>query len=83
MPTQDAITVDVVTQRIVTEAGISERPVVLTAHRPNYVLPSTYNSHPNAHAFELINPTNLSALWKLSFKKTLSFHWPRTFCHRS
>lgn len=67
-----ADTVGVVSQRIAAEAGILERPFVLTAHRPNYLLPYTYNSHPNENAFQLVNPTksidSVETQFQVSFK---------------
>ena len=66
----------VVEQRIAAEAAILERPFVLTAHRPNYVLPYTYNSRPNEDAFQLVNPDepmdSAEAQFQVSFKFPLA-----------
>ena len=66
----------VVTQRIAAEADILERAFVLTAHRPNYFLPYTYNSRPNEDAFRLINPDtpidSAEAQFQVSFKFPLA-----------
>ena len=62
----------VLKQRIAAEAAIIERPFALTAHRPNYILPYTYNDRPNVDSFRLINPDaamdNAEAQFQVSFK---------------
>ncbi len=66
----------VVSRRIAAEADILERAFVLTAHRPNYVLPYTYNSRPNEDAFRLVNPSepmdSAEAQFQVSFKFPLA-----------
>jgi phospholipase A1 len=75
----DVVSVGVVTQRIAAEAGITERPFVLTAHRPNYVMPYTYNSEPNASAFELINPTRSIDAVETQFQVSFKFPLAQAF----
>lgn len=64
--------------RIAAEDKILERPFVLTAHHPNYVLPYTYNNQPNKEAFELIGPEqpidSAEAQFQVSFKFPLAQH---------
>ncbi len=69
-------TTGVVTERIAAEAEILERPFALTEHRPNYILPYTYNSQPNEEAFRLVNPDqsidSAEAQLQVSFKIPLA-----------
>ena len=62
----------VLEQRIRAEELIVDRPFALTAHRPNYILPVTYNRTPNADAFRLIDPEqpvdSAEAQFQISFK---------------
>ncbi len=70
--TAHRITTGVVEQRIAAEAEVLEHSFVLTAHRPNYFLPYTYNSYPNDAAFRLVNPDrsidSAEAQFQVSFK---------------
>lgn len=59
-------------KRIAAEAQILDRPFALTAHRPNYFLPYTYNNNPNKDAFQISNPgksiDSEEAKFQVSFK---------------
>ena len=67
-----ATTAGAIKQRLDAEAEVLKQPFVLTAHRPNYFLPYTYNSRPNETAFRLINPDrsidSAEAQFQVSFK---------------
>lgn len=65
---------NVIERRINAEAKILEQPFVLTAHRPNYVAPFTYNNHPNDASFKLINPDQPIDSEEIQFQ--ISFKFP-------
>ena len=68
----------VIEQRIAAEADALERAFVLTAHRPKYVLPYTYNGTPIEAAFQLVNSDQRSdsaeTQFQVSFKSPLAQH---------
>ena len=72
--------IGVVQRRISAEDEIAQQPFVLTAHRPNYVLPYTYNSKPNQENFSIANPGQAideqEAQFQISFKFPLALQWP-------
>jgi len=69
---QDDSVIGAAEKRIEAEADILNRPFSLTAHRPNYFLPYTYNNRPNKDAFRISNPgksvDSEEAKFQVSFK---------------
>jgi len=65
-----------ITRRFVSEFDTMDRPYTLTAHRPNYVLPYTYNWHPNNAPFEFLESGDVvqheEAKFQVSFKLPLA-----------
>ncbi|MDZ7768131.1 MAG: phospholipase A [Woeseiaceae bacterium] len=59
-------------RRFVSEFDTMDRPYTLTAHRPNYVLPYTYNSRPNNAPFDFLESGDVvkreEAKFQVSFK---------------
>ncbi|RRQ22063.1 phospholipase A [Thiohalobacter thiocyanaticus] len=58
--------------RITLERATAENPFVITPHRPNYLLPATYNFSPNSDPFDVSE----GELQKWEFKFQLSFKFP-------
>jgi len=63
-------------RRILSEFDTMDRPYTLTAHRPNYVMPYTYNSWPNNAPFDFLDSGDVvrkeEAKFQVSFKFPLS-----------
>ncbi|MEZ5549996.1 MAG: phospholipase A [Pseudomonadales bacterium] len=63
-------------RRFVSEIDTMDRPYTLTAHRSNYVLPYTYNAHPNNAPFDFLDfgeeVKHEEAKFQVSFKLPLA-----------
>jgi len=71
-PANNADSQSAIQRRFVSEFDTMDRPYTLTAHRPNYVLPYTYNSHPNSAPFDFLDSGDVvkrkEAKFQVSFK---------------
>lgn len=77
---KEADSTSAIRRRFVSEFDTMDRPYTLTAHRPNYVLPYTYNSNPNNAPFEFLDSDEIvepeEAKFQISFKLPLSHDLP-------
>lgn len=66
------VPVSPVSARRASERAVTAQPFLLTAHRPNYVLPYTYNDNPNQSLYDAIGVDdvleNEEAKFQVSFK---------------
>lgn len=66
----------VIRRRFDSEFDTMDRPYTLTAHRPNFVLPYTYNAYPNNAPFEFLDSGEAvkreEAKFQVSFKLPLT-----------
>lgn len=66
-------------ERVKDELATSEKPFVLTPHRPNYILPVTYQSNPNNTPFEEKYPDQDVHVDDIEAKFQISFKFPLVY----
>lgn len=66
-------------ERVKDELATSEKPFVLTPHRPNYILPVTYQSNPNNTPFEEKYPDQNVQVDDIEAKFQISFKFPLVY----
>ncbi|WP_443019965.1 phospholipase A [Shewanella sp. OMA3-2] len=66
-------------ERVKDELATSEKPFVLTPHRPNYILPVTYQSNPNNTPFEEKYPDQDIQVDDIEAKFQISFKFPLVY----
>jgi len=72
----DAEPASAISRRFESEFDTMDRPYTLTAHRPNYVLPYTYNSRPNNVPFDFLGSGDVVRREEAKFQ--VSFKFPLT-----
>ncbi len=76
VPDDDGRRSSAIQRRFVSEFDTMDRPYTLTAHRPNYVLPYTYNSRPNSAPFDFLDSGDVVKREEAKFQ--VSFKFPVT-----
>ncbi|KUI96645.1 phospholipase A [Vibrio sp. MEBiC08052] len=63
-------------QRVAEEKSIENKEFVIIPHKENYILPITYNPHPNSAPFSDVDTFNHQSLDKYEAKFQISFKMP-------